>query len=244
MMKIIIANWKMNPPTEREAKRLFALAEKNNLPRNVKLILCPPFPYLYLARHNNFILGAQNLSAEEKGAQTGEISGLMLKNMGVKYVIVGHSERRKKQGETDELINLKTKKVLEYGLTPVLCVGESREIRDQGIAEAQTFVRGQLNKNLESILDTGKIILAYEPIWAISSQSGGKSDDPENAIQIIRMIKKLYPKNLVIYGGSVNSNNIGSFISRKEVDGVLPGAASVNPLEFRKMIRAAVRMFN
>ncbi len=255
MKKIIIFNWKMNPSSLKEAERLFTqtqiCADKRQI--NADIIIAPPFVYLepLLKSLNsksyilNFKLCAQDVfwSASRRtpaggGAYTGEISAKMLKNLGVEYVIIGHSERRKYFGETDEIINKKIKAVFKTGLKVVLCVGENLKIRKKGKKTIEIFIKNQLQKDLKGIknlkLKIKNLVVAYEPVWAIGA---GHSDTSQDALEIIKFIKRtLYSKfyilnSRVLYGGSVDSKNIKDFIQHKEIDGVLVGGASLRKNE-------------
>lgn len=243
MKTLIIGNWKMNPQTLDGVKRLFDTVNKGI--KNVKkaeVVICPPFVYLPELRTKNkelrVKLGAQDCFWERKGAFTGEISPKMLKDLGVSYVIIGHSERRKYLEETDEMINKKLKAVLGTGLKPILCVG-SIKIGEKGNEE----IKSQLKKALSGIKksDLKNIIFTYEPIWAISTTKGSIVATPENtkggAIFIRKNLNKLFGKVIakevrIIYGGSVDSKNIEGFIKKAKMDGVLIGVASLSPEDF------------
>lgn len=250
--KIIAANWKMNPSSLKEAeKTLRAIirllpAKSGSLP---KTIIIPPFLFLRelkaISLPSGFSLGAQDAFWEEKGAFTGETSPLQLKSAGVKYVVIGHSERRA-LGETDEVVGRKIKSVLRNGLTPILCVGENKNIRKKGLAAAKNFVGNELEKSLKNLPATTAdrdFLIAYEPIWAISSVPDSKNDTPESAAEMIVFIKKAAAgrlKNLkVLYGGSVSARNAGGFLSQPEIDGVLIGGASLKVDEFAEIIGLA-----
>lgn len=256
MKKIIIANWKLNPSTVREAERLAkgivaAIPESGK----VEIVIAPPFVFLESVAKVlrpkpstlNPNLGAQDVFWKDGGAYTGEVSSPQLKSLGVKYVIVGHSERRA-LGETDEIVNKKVKAALTAGLKVILCVGEPPAVRRRGPAAAKRFVRQQLSKNLYGIksklLDTNQLIVTYEPIWAISSVSGGKSDTPEDALKMIQFIKRaLKIRNKlevrVLYGGSVDAKNAKGFLRHNEIGGALVGGASLKAEEFVKIVRIA-----
>ena len=190
----------------------------------------------------NAELGAQDIFWEDMGADTGEISGPMLNKLGVQYVIVGHSERRWKLGESDEVVNKKIKAVLRNTMVPIVCVGE--RTRDENYKE---FLKEQVGATFAGLSadEIGKCMIAYEPVWAISSNPGAKPDTPQNALESIAVIRetltvncKLETKNspLFLYGGSVNSSNVSEFIGQQEIDGVLVGGASVNKEEFVKIL--------
>jgi triosephosphate isomerase len=218
------------------------------------LVVCPPFIYLSELKIKNLKLkiGAQNVFWANDGAYTGEISPKMIKNLGVEYVIIGHSERRKFLGETDETINRKVKAALKAGLKVVLCVGElSRAKRDkrQETRKAKNYVRNQLQEDLKGIskihvANPMSLIIAYEPVWAIGAVV---SDTPEDASEMIKFIKRILNSRFkilnskVLYGGSVDSKNIKNFIQLKEIDGVLVGGASLKSAEVKKIIEITSR---
>ncbi|HEY4496907.1 MAG TPA: triose-phosphate isomerase, partial [Candidatus Paceibacterota bacterium] len=190
------------------------------------------------------VLGAQNMFWGDLGAYTGEISWRQLKRLGVEYVILGHSERRKYLDETDELINKKVSAALRVGLNVILCVGEPLNIRRKGISIAKKFVKSQLLKNLRSTNKlkshlTNKLIIAYEPVWAIGT---GKPDKPESAVEMSTFIKSIVMSQLsvlppVLYGGSVDAKNAEGFLSNDLIDGALVGGASLKSKEFQKIIK-------
>lgn len=238
----LIANWKMNPTTEKQAQKLASdIAsglKKQKLSKNTEVVLCPPFPYLPAVGKNlnNIKLGAQNCHFEEKGAYTGETSPKMLKDLGCKFVIVGHSERRKYFGEKGELISKKVKAVLKARLIPVLAVGE-RE------GESLSIVSKQLKEAFNGITEAEakKMVIAYEPVWAIGT---GKAASPNEAmsarILIQKNLKEIYSEKIansmhITYGGSTDSKNILSFIQESEMDGALVGGSSLKAKEFIKM---------
>jgi len=238
--KFVIFNLKMNAP-------VLADWEKVGKSKS-EVVVCPPFVYIERLKNlkiKTLKLGAQDVFWENRGAYTGEISPEMLKNLGVEYVIVGHSERRKYLGETDGMINKKVLAALKAGLKVVLCVGENLIIRKRGIKAAKDFVKNQLQKDLKNLVPSSKfqvpnLIIAYEPIWAIGA---GKACKPENALEIIKFIKeKLDTKykiqnTKVIYGGSVNGKNVADFVKYRDVDGVLVGNASLKLKEVVEIIK-------
>lgn len=243
--KIIIANWKMNPQTAEEALRLVKNILAQHLPKNIELIIAPPFVYLDLIKQNcgrEIKLAAQNISWVEMGAYTGEISGLMLKNLGCNYVIIGHSERRYKMGETEEVINLKLKVAFKTGLIPILAVGEKEQKDD--ISKVLTM---QIKNALEGIgaSEIDHLIIAYEPVWAIGT---GLADTPDHALSAALLIRKII-SNLygpewatdfpVLYGGSVSGENATDFIAQNGISGALVGSASLEFENFIKIIKAA-----
>ena len=238
MRPLIIANWKCNPTTLRKAKRIFNLVKKGvkNV-KNVEVVICPPFVYLsnfFNGRGKSTIkLGGQDSSYEEKGAFTGEISSLMLKDLGCQYVIIGHSERRT-LGETDEMINKKIKAAVKVELKPILCIGENLRERKQG----KTFkvLKKQLQpafKNAKSqILNTKYLVIAYEPLWAIGT---GNHCGILEAKKVNLFIRKIVKNITIIYGGSVNSQNSSDYIKKAGFEGLLVGGASLNSKEFVKI---------
>ncbi|MFH1990324.1 MAG: triose-phosphate isomerase [Patescibacteria group bacterium] len=243
--KIIIANWKMNPQTADEALRFVQGVLAQRLPKNIELIIAPPFVYLELLKKNcgkEIKLAAQNISWAERGAYTGEISGLMLKNLGCNHVIIGHSERRYIMGETEEIINLKLKTALRIGLTVILAVGEKEQNDD---------ISKVLSRQIESALEgvgvseINRLIIAYEPVWAIGTGLADTSDHALSAALLIRkIISRLYGPEWasdmpVLYGGSVSEENAADFIAQNGIDGALVGGASLELQSFIKIIKAA-----
>jgi len=234
MSKIIIANWKMNPQTYAEAEQLvFSVIKIVEKQKNIKVVLCLPFVWLTDLSHkykNDISFGAQDVFWEDKGAYTGEISSQMLSSSGVEYVIIGHSERRWKIGETDETVNKKIKAALRNDLIPILAVGERNKGDNRG-----EILSYQLKTDLEGV-DWSKVIIAYEPVWAIGT---GNAETPQHAVEAVQIIKGVAGKIPVLYGGSVDSKNVVNFISRPEIDGALVGGASVDKEEFKKIIEIA-----
>ncbi|MBU3942557.1 triose-phosphate isomerase [Patescibacteria group bacterium] len=235
MKKLIVANWKMNPINIQEAQDIFEGLRKRcdlALRSNPEIVICPPF--IYLSQLSGITLGAQNCYWEEKGAYTGEVSVAMLKELGCQYVIVGHSERRKYFMETDEMVNKKTKAVLEAGLTPIVCIGETQEEREGDKTEA--ILEEEITKGLEGI-DLSKIVIAYEPIWAIGT---GNACDVDEAQRMKEVILKMTSKDVkIIYGGSANASNAEGYLKQANFDGLLVGGASLNPQEFTQIISLA-----
>ncbi len=247
MKSIIIANWKMNPENVKGAKLLFDSVNKEikNLSKKPEIVICPPFIYLSDLQNikSNIKLGSQDCFWEDKGSFTGEISCSMLKNFNSKYVIVGHSERRIFLAETDRNINRKIKAVLKQRLKPIFCIGETKREKDKG--RAQTVLRKHIENGLKKIdrKELENIVLAYEPIWAIGS---GKPCLPDEAKVMRFFLKKVVSqkysraiadKMRMVYGGSVNSQNVKSFIQEAGFNGVLVGGASLKPKEFIGIIK-------
>lgn len=236
---LIIANWKCNPITLQKAKRLFNSIKKGikNL-RNSEVVICPPFVYLpYLLKPKPYTLnpkfGAQDCFWGKKGAFTGEISPWMLKELGCQYVILGHSERRQYFNEPDEMINKKIKATLKAGLTPILCVGDKSREAKEDIKELD----GQLEKDLKGLKKSSlsKLIVTYEPIWAIGTGNPCGSEEAKLAGQFIK--KHFSEKIPILYGGSVDSQNAEDYIKKAGFQGLLIGNASLNPKEFIKIIK-------
>lgn len=212
------------------------LPQITETPENREIVLCAPFTdlsTLSTSMHGSRImLGAQNVHWEDAGAFTGEISGPMLLEIGVRYVVIGHSERRQYFGETDETVNKRLKAAQKHGLTPILCVGETKQQRDNGETEAHIF--SQLEKDLVDV-DQQNLIIAYEPIWAIGT---GDTCDSKEANRVIGLIRsKLSNSNVPIqYGGSVKPDNIDEIMAQPEIDGVLVGGASLEPASFGRIV--------
>lgn len=240
MKKLIVANWKSNPASFREAIKLAKASDFK------PVVLAPPYVYLQTISWilKKATLGAQDVFWEVNGPYTGEITPTQLKNLKVKYVIVGHSERRRHLKETDAMINLKVKAARKAGLKVILCVGEDWLTRRKGITAAKKYIANQLKKDLAGIrnskLRTRNLVIAYEPLWAIGT---GKADKPKDSIAIISYIKESLatyyklPTTKVLYGGSVNSKNAVGFLKPEEIDGALVGGASLKPKEFKSIIK-------
>ncbi|MCS7261975.1 MAG: triose-phosphate isomerase [Aquificaceae bacterium] len=245
-MKLIAANWKMNmtPSQTREyVEKFLPLVE---MVQDREVLLCPPFTSLCVAqellRGSSVKLGAQNCYHEPKGAFTGEVSIDMLKELGVSYVIVGHSERRWLFGESDELINKKLTACLKAGMRPILCVGERLEEREAGLT--LKVVETQIRLALSCLEEyTDSLDIAYEPVWAIGS---GNPATPEDVQLVHAYIKDLLRdinakhrgESRVLYGGSVNPTNAGDFLHMENVEGLLVGGASLNPETFSQIVKS------
>lgn len=243
---LIAANWKMNKVTseaEDYIKKFLPLV-KDIYDREI--VLCLPYTLLYLANKllsgSNVKLGAQNMYTEEKGAFTGEISPVMLKDVGCSYVILGHSERRKYFNETDQFINKKMLVALKHGLIPIVCIGETLQEREQN----KTFevLEFQVRNSLANLspLDAEKIVIAYEPVWAIGT---GKNATPQQAQEAQHFIREKYAqmygslvaeKVRILYGGSITPENFPGIMEQKDVDGGLVGGSSLDPESFYKIV--------
>ncbi len=243
--KIIAGNWKMNMLPDETIEYIQELTElvKNT---NNEVILCVPYIDLFYAiltaQGTNIKIGAQNMHWEENGAYTGEISGKMLKTIGVDYVIIGHSERRQYFAETDETVNKKLKIALKYGLKPILCVGESIEQRKANLTEE--IITRQTRAALEELdnKQAESVIIAYEPIWAIGTGKIATAEDASKSIESIRNeIESIYGKDtaskvIIQYGGSVKSSNAKELFQMQHIDGALVGGSSLQTDEFSKIV--------
>lgn len=237
MKKLIIGNFKMNTKPSELKPYAMALATKTKGSKN-DIVICPPFTHLAVAREflsgSNVEFGAQNISEEEKGAFTGEISASMIKDLGASYVIVGHSERRSKFKETDRLINKKIKTALANGLKVILCIGESLQTRES--KQAAAFVKKQLDDDLKGIYENelDGVVIAYEPIWAIGTGKVAINKDITKMVEMIRKkIEYLYSakagKNItIVYGGSINTGNYKRILSCECLNGALIGGACLD----------------
>lgn len=242
--KVIAGNWKMNKsPVDVETfMKNFPTLVKDS---DAEVVLCVPYVDLKtaidLASGTNVKIGAQNMHYEEKGAFTGEISPKMLKDIGVEYVIIGHSERREYYNETDESVNKKLKAAFQYGLKPILCVGETLSQREDGITKS--FVTTQVEKALEGLSNeqVSSMIIAYEPIWAIGTGKTASKEDANEVCGWIReKVRELYgdvaDAIIIQYGGSVKSSNAKDLFGMSDIDGGLVGGASLDSEEFAKIV--------
>ena len=243
--KVIAGNWKMNMLPDAAIRFIDELTPLVKDTEN-EVVLCVPYTDLFYsllaAQNTNIKIGAQNMHWEENGAYTGEVSGKMLKSIGVEYVILGHSERRQYFAETDETVNKKIKSAFKYGLKPIVCVGETLEQREKG--KAIGIVTSQIEKALHGLNEeqVENTIIAYEPIWAIGTGKTATSEDANEMTKAIReKIANIYGQmvaNRVIiqYGGSVKSSNAKELFSMSDIDGGLVGGASLDANEFAKIV--------
>ena len=243
--KIIAGNWKMNMLPNEAIEYIQELEVLVNDTQN-EVILCVPYTDLFYclncAQGTNIKIGAQNMHWAENGAYTGEVSGKMLKSIGVEYVIIGHSERRQYFAETDETVNQKIKSAFENDLKPIVCVGETLEQRESG--KTAEIITNQTRLALEGLTENQikNTIIAYEPIWAIGTGKTATAEDANKSIQEIRgEIEKNYGKDvaqevIIQYGGSVKSGNAKELFSMSDIDGGLVGGASLKPDEFSKIV--------
>ncbi len=223
--KLIVGNWKLNPMTVSEA---VALASKIDVVTGNEVVICPPLPFLESIEYPH--VGAQDCSPHIKGPYTGEVSPAQLHSMGIKYCIVGHSERRA-MGETDELVNAKAKALLDYKITPIICVGYGTSVQEDEL-EVTDIVGHQVMEDIQDI-DPKKVVIAYEPVWAIGS---GKAATPDHAEQIALYIATKFGVPRILYGGSANGSNAENFLKQPHIAGLLVGGASLLAEDFNKII--------
>lgn len=250
--KVIAGNWKMHKNNEEAQALIEALKNKAGGIRKTTIIVCPPYTALtgvvQSLKNSNIAVGAQNMFFEKQGAYTGEISADMIKSTGATYVILGHSERRQYFGETDESINKKLKMSLAAGLLPIICVGETLDQREVGVTNE--IISSQLKGAFEGISDDEmeKVIIAYEPVWAIGT---GKTATPDQAQEVHAFIRTfletLYSNEVadritIQYGGSVKPSNAHDLLSQKDVDGALVGGACLEADSFYGIIEAAEQL--
>jgi triosephosphate isomerase len=255
MKKLIVANWKMLPETLGQAEELLARTDEHVQALSAEqfsLVVCPPFVFIEevaqllgsgsLVAHAS--LGAQDIAITESGALTGEVSGPQLARLGVRYVIIGHSERRWKLGESDEVTNMKLKAALRSGLIPIVCLGERVRSGDwhKELAEQTVATLTGLSED-----EVSRCIVAYEPVWAISTNAGATPDTPASAVGSMNCIRETIAdhfnvsKTTFLYGGSVTPHNVAQFLERPEVSGVLVGGASVRSDDFTAILTIAAQ---
>ncbi len=249
--KIIIGNWKLNDTVAEGTVLLHKIHQELKGFSTATIIVCPPATHLYplhreltsLKSEPKIELGAQNISDFESGAHTGEVSAIMVRDL-AKYSIIGHSERRTHYGETDDQITRKVAIALEHGLQPILCVGENLQQRHDG--KAHQVVLDQLNTDLADVTaaELKKVIIAYEPIWAIGTGTFAKPAEIEDMLRLIRnaLVQSFgqlaSTESRIVYGGSVDAENAKTILNLQGCDGVLVGGASLKPKEFATIVRA------
>ena len=242
---IIAGNWKMNNNIA-QTKQLIADLKPLVADAKCDVVVCAPYTSLAAAveatKGSNIKVGAENVHWAEKGAFTGEISAKMLVELGVEYVIIGHSERRQYFGETDATVNARTKAALQAGLKPIICVGETLEQREKN--RTKSVVRKQINGAFDGIDadELKNIVVAYEPVWAIGTGKTATSEQAEETIKNIRsMVAKLYGRKLanklrIQYGGSMNPKNVSELMAQPNIDGGLIGGASLKAVDFSQVV--------
>lgn len=244
---LIVGNWKMNKTVTESIGLIKEMIDFVQDYEHTEVVICPPFTSLWVAREliqdTNIVLGAQNISYHNEGAYTGEVSARMLQNIGCDYVILGHSERRSYFQESSEDVAKKVRQALNFGIKPIVCVGERLVERETGkareiVSEEVAAIFEVLNKQ-----EIVNIVFAYEPIWAIGT---GKSATPQDASEIIKYIRTLvgnkYDETIaqhirILYGGSVSPENIKSLMAEPDIDGALVGGASLQALTFSKLVK-------
>ena len=241
---LVAGNWKMNTTADGAVSLAEGIIKSQDTFKQVEALLCPPFVWLGsvgdVIKGTDIKLGGQNMFWEDKGAYTGEISPLMLKSAGCDYVIIGHSERRLYFGETDETINKKLFKAIESGLTPIVCLGESLDIRESG--KTNDVITGQFEKCFDNFKDFDKVVIAYEPVWAIGT---GKTATPQQAQEVHKLMRNLMSQKTdaseqvrLLYGGSAKPGNAADLIAMADIDGFLVGGASLKADDFTGIITA------
>jgi triosephosphate isomerase len=245
---LIVGNWKMNKDVPEALVFAQDFCARLEGLGDVDVAVCPPFTAMAALKEafagSGVMLGAQNVFYEDRGAFTGEVSPGMLKDLGCRFVIIGHSERRQHMKETDKEISRKVQVALRHDLTPILCVGEDLKQREMG--RAQGFVRVQVDQALVDLSsqEVGRMVIAYEPIWAIGTGRTPSSDAAEEMCQTIRttvagMAGAVAQHMRILYGGSVQKENIAQFVREPNIDGALVGGASLQAADFRELIAQA-----
>jgi triosephosphate isomerase len=240
---LVAGNWKMNTNLDEATSLVRAMLSELDKIAGVEKVLCPPFVSLAavkeLIKNTTIQLGAQNMHFEDKGAYTGEIAPFMLLDL-CQFVILGHSERRQYFAETDEIISKKVKKAIEFGLNPILCVGESLQDNESG--KTEQIITRQVKAGLLGISPTGQMVIAYEPIWAIGTGRAATGKQANDTIGFIRStVTGVWDSDTaqairILYGGSVTNSNIAEFIAEPEIDGALVGGASLKANEFMSIV--------
>lgn len=247
---IIAANWKMHKTSQEAVDYIIDLGGNLKIDAAVETVVCPSVPLIALltepSREFGIRLGAQNMYWETDGAFTGEVSPLLLKDLGVQYVIIGHSERRQLFGETDQHVARKVKAAFAHELVPIVCVGETLQQRQAG--QTESLVKEQVVTALTGLdpSQARRVVIAYEPVWAIGSGQSATGQDAGRIAQRIRKIigemfsLKVARDVRIQYGGSVKPDNIGEFMRESEIDGALVGGASLDPLLFAELVENAL----
>lgn len=245
---IIAGNWKMFK-TVSEAVSFFEAVKGKAEVAGVESVIFAPFTTLptlvEAAKGTSIAIGAQNLHFEDNGAFTGEVSGVMLKDLGVKYVLIGHSERRQYFAETDESVNKKVHAAFKHGLAPIVCIGEKLEERESGSTKEVCKVQTEAAFQGVSATQAADVVIAYEPIWAIGTGKSSTSADAQDVIGYVRsVIADLYDQATadavrIQYGGSVKPNNVAEYLGQTDIDGALVGGASLEPESFIALVEGA-----
>ena len=253
-MPLVAANWKMNPTNEDDALDLARgiLSVARGHADRVEVVICPPFPWLLgvyeILDQSGVKLGAQDCFWEMSGAYTGEVSPAMLKGL-CEWVVVGHSERRLYLGETDEMVAKKTATALSSELSVIMCVGELADHYDAGLSDQIVSAQVRAGLSLLSADDSARLVIAYEPVWAIGT---GKSADPEHAYKTMRLIRRIVGEMIgggaarkvrILYGGSVNSKNVQQYVELPLCDGALVGGASLDADEFAHIVKVTAEVY-
>ncbi|MFW5892640.1 MAG: triose-phosphate isomerase [Bacillota bacterium] len=247
---VIAGNWKMHKTRDEALQFIYSVNQEVPEKEYVDTVIAPQDPILrdLVKRQGDHLrIGAQNMHEKTEGAFTGETSAAVLENLGVEYVIIGHSERRAMFNDTDERVNKKLHQAFRYGITPILCVGEALETREAG--ETDIFVKGQVNKALKGLgsEQVKSLVIAYEPIWAIGTGKTATSEQAEETIRMIReTLSALYDPSVgdatrILYGGSVKPANIDELLAQENIDGALVGGASLDPKSFLTLVEAATK---
>lgn len=244
---IIAGNWKMHKTVDEAVAMVKELAPMVADVKDVDIVVCPTFTSLYSVnqsvQNTNIAVGAQNIFWEEKGAFTGEIAPNMLKDMGCKYVLIGHSERRQYFGETDETVNKRTKAAIKHKLTPIVCVGETLAERESN--QTEIVVKAQVVNGLEGLSadETANLVIAYEPVWAIGTGRTASADDANSVCAFIRTTiaqikgQEAAAKVRIQYGGSVKPDNVKELMAKSDIDGALVGGASLEAKSFSQLVK-------
>ena len=246
---LIAGNWKMNKTPAEAAALIGELKPMVAECHASDILLCVPFVDIDAAQKaacgSNINIGAENVHFADHGAYTGEISAPMLTEMGIKYVIVGHSERRQYFGETDETVNLRARAALDAGMKPIICVGETLTQRDQGITSEIVSMQTKIALSGVSSEQMDSVVIAYEPVWAIGTGRTATTAQAQEVCGLIRgVICELYDKDIadktvILYGGSMNAANAADLLAEPDVDGGLIGGASLKPVDFTVIVKAA-----
>lgn len=246
--RIIAGNWKMHKTADEAKQFTEEVLEKLQKSDKVEAVICPPAVYLStvanMTKDTDLHVSAQTMHEADEGAFTGEVSPAMLKSIGVKHVVLGHSERREYYNETDETVNAKTKAAFEHGITPIVCVGETLEQRESN--KTVEVVADQVTKAFADVAaeNAKEAVIAYEPIWAIGTGKTATAEDANEVCgEVRKTVENLYGKEVadairIQYGGSVNPKNIEELLSTEHIDGALVGGASLEPASFLQLIEA------